>query len=164
MNDRTSESNVASPDDHPRVVIFPPLLFLLVVITGVGLQWLLPIAWPLPGISRWVGGLLVLAGLALVTWARTCFTRAGTNVSPRRSSTIIVMHGPYRFSRNPMYVAMIITLAGAAFGLRWGWGLALIPVLWLMLRFGVIAREESYLEEKFADAYQDYRQRVRRWM
>ncbi len=164
MNDRISESDVAPPHDHPRVVIFPPLLFLIVVITVAGLQWILPIPWPLFGISRWVGGLLALAGLALVTWARTCFSRAETNVSPRRSSTTIVMHGPYRFSRNPMYIAMIITLAGVAFGLRWVWGLALIPVLWLMLHFGVIAREEAYLEAKFAEAYRDYRQRVRRWV
>ena len=155
-------SNVGG--DHPRVAVFPPLFFLLVLITTLGLHWIAPIALPWRGAPRWVGWSLFIGAIVLATWARVVFARAGTNVSPRRPSTTIVMRGPYRFTRNPMYLGMSIALAGLAIGLHSSWALALLPVLVLGLHFGVIVREEAYLEAKFGEPYRAYRREVRRWL
>ena len=150
--------------DHPRVAVFPPLFFLVVLIVTLGLHWIAPIAWPWRGVPRWIGWSLLFGAVALAIWGRIVFARAGTNVSPRRPSTTIVIQGPYRFTRNPMYLGMSIALVGLALGLHSSWGLVLLPVLVLGLHFGVIVREEAYLEAKFGDSYRAYRQRVRRWL
>jgi protein-S-isoprenylcysteine O-methyltransferase Ste14 len=105
-----------------------------------------------------------LAAFAFAAWARTLFRRAGTNVNPRRPVTTIVSRGPFRVTRNPMYLSMVIGFIGATFAMRSVWGLALVVVLALVLHFGVILREEPYLEAKFGDTYRDYRRRVRRWI
>lgn len=90
--------------------------------------------------------------------------RAGTNISPSRPATALVVGGPFRFSRNPLYVALTSLFLGLTLIFNTAWGLLLsIPVL-IVMHYGVILREERYLEAKFGESYRDYRASVRRWL
>jgi protein-S-isoprenylcysteine O-methyltransferase Ste14 len=102
--------------------------------------------------------------LALFAWAISTMTRAGSNVPTRLPTTTIVETGPYRFTRNPIYLGMVLGLIGLAIAFNSLWLLmALVPFA-LVIRYGVITREEAYLERKFGDVYRRYRARVRRWL
>ena len=150
--------------DNPRVAILPPFLFggaFLVVV-------LLQLIWPLRlvpyPIALWIGPMLLVVSLAIGLWGRKTMHRAGTNISPLKPSINLVNTGPYRFSRNPLYVAMTLLYLGLTFLFNSWWGVALlIPVL-LVLHFGVVRREERYLERKFGEEYLAYRSQVRRYL
>jgi protein-S-isoprenylcysteine O-methyltransferase Ste14 len=88
---------------------------------------------------------------------------AGSNVPTNQPTTAIVEEGPYRFSRNPIYVAMFVALIGLAIALNTLWLLVMLVPFALVIRYGVVAREEKYLDRKFGDFYRSYRSRVRRW-
>ncbi len=81
-----------------------------------------------------------------------------------KATNAIVTTGPYRFSRNPIYAGLSLIYAGLALGLALWWTLALLPVIWIILHFGVVRREEAYLEARFGQAYKDYRSRTRRYI
>ena len=105
-------------------------------------------------------------GLAcgLFAWAIATITRAGSNVPSTLPTTTIVDTGPYRFTRNPIYLAMVLGLIGLAIAFNSLWLLLMLVPFALVIRYGVIAREEAYLERKFGDVYRSYRARVRRWL
>jgi protein-S-isoprenylcysteine O-methyltransferase Ste14 len=92
------------------------------------------------------------------------YTRAGSNVPTNRPTTTIVERGPYRFTRNPIYLGMFLGLIGSAIAFDNLWLLMMLVPFALVIRFGVVVREEAYLERKFGDAYRGYRSRVRRWL
>ena len=102
--------------------------------------------------------------LVLLAWAIVTMTRAGSNVPTSLPSTTIVDTGPYRFTRNPMYLGMMLGLIGLAVALNSLWLLLTLAPFALVIRYGVVAREEAYLERKFGDVYRGYRSRVRRWV
>jgi len=102
--------------------------------------------------------------LALFAWAIVTMTRAGSNVPTSLPSTTIIDTGPYRFTRNPIYLGMMLGLIGLAVALNSLWLLLTLAPFALVIRYGVVAREEAYLERKFGDAYRHYRARVRRWL
>jgi protein-S-isoprenylcysteine O-methyltransferase Ste14 len=104
------------------------------------------------------------AALALFAWAVVTITRAGSNVPTNRPTTAIVDSGPYRFTRNPIYLAMFVGLVGLAMAFDSLWLLAALVIFALVIDYGVVAREEAYLERKFGDVYRAYRSRVRRWL
>jgi protein-S-isoprenylcysteine O-methyltransferase Ste14 len=104
------------------------------------------------------------AALALFAWAIATVTRAGSNVPTSLPVTAIVDTGPYRFTRNPIYTAMMLALAGVAFAFDSLWPLLTLAAFAAVIRYGVVAREEAYLERKFGDVYLRYRTRVRRWL
>ena len=148
-----------------QVLVRPPLAWALAVVTGFVLDWLEPLAF-LP--EDWPAGLLGAAvfvlALALAVWALDTMTRAGTNVPTNRPTTTIVEGGPYRFTRNPIYMGMFGVLIGLGIAFDNLWlPLMLVPFA-LVIRYGVVAREEAYLERKFGEAYRSYRRRVRRWL
>src|SRR5262245_7390774 len=106
---------------------------------------------PLPFMPRavpavWLGGAVFAAALALFAWAIVTMTRAGSNVPTNRPTTTIVDAGPYGFTRNPIYVAMFLALVGLALGFNSLWPLATLAIFALVIRTGVVAREEAYLE------------------
>lgn len=150
--------------DTPGVIAPPPLILLGFFLAGLGLDWLRPVPFLPQSIQYALGGALIALALALAVSAIVCFSRAGTNVPTRRPATALVAAGPYRFSRNPIYVGMIALLLGAGVMVDSVWIVALAVPFALVLRYGVIAREERYLEAKFADSYRAYRARVRRWV
>jgi len=151
--------------DHPGVVAPPPLIFLGFLAAGLGLEWLWPTGLGLARVFRvaLAAGLIAIAGGLGVTGIRA-FRRAGTNVPPHKPATAIVTDGPFRYSRNPLYLGLALILAAIGIGLDSLWVLAMLAPALVVIRYGVIAREERYLEAKFGDAYRRYKARVRRWL
>ncbi|HEY8267392.1 MAG TPA: isoprenylcysteine carboxylmethyltransferase family protein [Xanthobacteraceae bacterium] len=151
--------------DNPGVIVHPPIALLIAFVAGLVLEWLRPLPFVPASIpSAWVGVLLFAAGLALLIWAFLSFRKAGTNVQTSEPATAIVERGPYGFSRNPIYTGMFLGLTGLAIGFDSLWVLAMLVPFYLVIRYGVIAREEAYLERKFGGVYLAYKSRVRRWL
>lgn len=163
-----------TPRDHPNVAVPPPVIYFAFLGLGwaldrYGVQIGLP---PSDGmgfgltteVRRGVALALILGGLLLDGMAAGLFRRLGTAVEPWKPSTVLATEGPYRFSRNPIYVGFAITYAGLAIAMDSPVALAmLIPCLLVVDRF-VIQKEETYLAAKFGSDYAVYRNRVRRWL
>lgn len=153
--------------DTPGVIAPPPLIALAVLVLGLLLDWLLPAYVLAALIAFWtriaVGIALMTAGLTLAIVARTRFVRAGTNVQPWKPSLNLVTGGIYGWMRNPMYVGLTILLAGLAIALASDWMLVLLVAAALTMHFGVVLREERYLEKKFGEAYRVYKNKVPRY-
>jgi protein-S-isoprenylcysteine O-methyltransferase Ste14 len=157
-------TNDPSPADHPGIVAPPPLLYAVGVLVVLLLRWIRP--WPIlpPHLVPWVGLGLIALGLALGIPGRIGLARARTSVNPRKPTTAIVTSGTYRFTRNPLYVGLAIVFVGLTLAFDTAWGfVVLVPIL-VVMHFGVILREERYLEAKFGDEYRQYRGRVRRYL
>ena len=156
--------SVLSSPDHAGVRFPPPLLY----VAGLGLGFLLQALWPLPAWSQTVGALLALPCLALCValcgWAIALFRRFRTSLVPIVPAATLVTRGPYRVTRNPMYVGLAFLYAGTALYFRLSWGLLLLPVVLLGIYYLVITREERYLERRFGETYTRYKAQVRRWL
>ena len=153
-----------APDDNPGVVIFPPLLFVICVVVGSIAYFIRPYRWNLSPWFRLAGCALVPAAIAFALWAQRIMRAAGTNIRPDQPATAIVSEGPFVFTRNPLYLTLLALYAGIGIALASTTFLAVIVPLALVLHFGVVLREERYLEAKFGDVYRDYKSRVRRWI
>jgi protein-S-isoprenylcysteine O-methyltransferase Ste14 len=151
--------------DTAEVLVRPPLAWAVSAVVGIALGWLVPLRFvPSAVPATWLGGIVFVAALVLFAWAVTSMTRAGSNVPTSMPSKIIVATGPYRFTRNPIYLGMMLSLVGLAIAFDSVWLLAALVVFFLVIRYGVVAREEVYLERKFGDDYRSYRAHVRRWL
>ena len=151
--------------DTANVIIRPPIAWALAVLAGLTLQWVVSLPFmPASVPAGWVGGMVFVLALALFAWAIATMTRAGSNVPTNLPTTTIVETGPYRFTRNPIYLGMFLGLVGLAIAFDSLWLLVMLVPFTLAIRYGVVAREEAYLERKFGDAYRQYRARVRRWL
>jgi protein-S-isoprenylcysteine O-methyltransferase Ste14 len=151
--------------DTANVVILPPIAWALAFVVGLGAGWLFPLSFVPMSIPRvWAGGCVFVVGLALAIWAVVTFRKAGTRVEPNKPTTTIVENGPFRFTRNPIYIGMFLGQTGLAIGFDNLWVLAMLVPFFLVIRHGVVAREEAYLERKFGPAYLGYKSRVRRWL
>ncbi len=156
---------MADTTDTANVVIRPPIAWLVAVLTGLVLNWLLPLPFvPAMVPAGWLGALVFALALALFVWAIATIIRAGSNVPSSRPTTTIVDSGPYRLTRNPIYLGMVLGLIGLAIALNSLWLLLTLVPFVLVIRYGVVAREEVYLERKFGDVYRHYQARVRRWL
>lgn len=124
--------------------------------------------WPMPifasGALFWPGLALVVVAFALMLWGRRTLTSAGTNVDPKRPTTAIVTSGPYRFTRNPLYLGLALAYLGITLAVNTWWGIVVLAPLLLIMHAGVVRREERYLENKFGESYRQYRARVRRYL
>ena len=153
-----------APADHARLIAPPPLIALAAILAGWGLRFLWPVPlWPWP--HRWLPVAGCVAGaLAFAPAAALALGRAKTAILPHHSTIALVSAGPFRYTRNPLYLAMGLLVAGTAFAAN-SLAMLLMVVPWavVMVR-GVIVREERYLEEKFGDDYRAYCRRVRRWL
>jgi protein-S-isoprenylcysteine O-methyltransferase Ste14 len=149
------------------VIARPPLLFLAALLLGLAFDRLLPRLFAVPGtdLVYWMsGGAMILLGLALFAAGIRNFSRAGTPVPTNQPTRVIVTTGIHGWTRNPIYVGMFLVYGGIAIAARSPWALILMLPLAVTIRYGVVAREERYLETKFGDAYRDYRASVRRWL
>ncbi|SHJ45301.1 Protein-S-isoprenylcysteine O-methyltransferase Ste14 [Bradyrhizobium lablabi] len=125
------------------------------MLAAVALQWLMPLPFmPAAVPAGWIGGAVFAIALALAAWAITTITRAGSNVPTNMPTTTIVDTGPYRFTRDPIYLGMFLGLVGLAIAFDSLWLLAALVPFVLVIRYGVVAREEAYLERKCGHAYQ----------
>src|SRR5215469_9742655 len=148
-----------------QVIIRPPLAWGIAVIAGLALNWLLPLAFLPAGLPvGWLGAMVFVLALALFVWAIVTITSAGSNVPTNRPTTTVVESGPYYFTRNPIYLGMFLGLIGLAIAFDNLWLLLMLAPFALVIRYGVVARGEAYLELKFGDVYRRYRSRVRRWL
>lgn len=150
------------------VIAPPPLIYLGFLVLGFGVGHFWPLTIPeewVPSILRiGVGVALAAIGVAVGILGVRQFGKAGTNVRPDRPTTALVTGGIYRYSRNPLYIAQTLLYAGIALAANSLWALAfLVPTL-IIIRYGVISREEAYLERKFGDDYRHFKTAVRRWL
>jgi protein-S-isoprenylcysteine O-methyltransferase Ste14 len=154
----------ATGKDNAGVIAPPPLLFAGFLAVGFALDamWATR-ALGSPG-RYWIGGVAILLGALLMAAGVARFNRAGTNIPPHKPTTALVTDGPYRYSRNPLYVSLLLVYCGIGLIADNLWILGLGVPLVLVIRYGVIAREERYLERRFGRAYLDYKASVRRWL
>ena len=159
-----TRSDTSEPSDHPGVVARPPNLVFATLALGFALEWLGPTHLPGGTPRRVLGVLLAAGGVGLMAAAMRTFRAAGTNVETWRPANAIVTRGVYARTRNPIYLAMLAITLGIALAAGSLSLLLLVAPLALVLRYGVIAREERYLERKFGEPYRVYRRAVRRWL
>lgn len=153
--------------DHPDVIAFPPLIFA----STLGAAWALGLLIPVPILPDRLSSTALVLGLPVCAVAAAIalsgiltFKRAGTNVEPHKPSLVLVENGPYRFTRNPMYLGLILMMLGLSLIFSLDWGLPLTLALWVVLHRGVVLREEAHLAEKFGTPYRVYLGRTRRWL
>ena len=151
--------------DNPGVIVPPPLIFAAFLAVGLGLDFLtFRVPTGLSAAARYgLAAVLAVAAIFLGFGALFRFRRVGTNPEPWRPTTAIVTAGAYRFTRNPMYLGMALLYVAIAVAADGVVALILIVPLLVVIRYGVIAREERYLTAKFGDEYRRYQASVRRW-
>ena len=157
----TMDDAAKEPLDHPDVPMLPPIVFLLFLIGGLVLDWLMPINF---GHGWGAFGLILLIGaLGVIAWCNMIFEKAGTNISPEKPSLTIIKEGPYAYSRNPIYVCFLVAYLGLAMLADAPVMILLTGALFFVLGKYVIQREEEYLEATFGEEYLDYKSKVGRW-
>jgi protein-S-isoprenylcysteine O-methyltransferase Ste14 len=154
--------------EHSQVVVFPPVIPLTGFLVGVLLERLQPIgSWisaPIRTGMRGLGAVLFGLGAAGFAWMVFTMRTARTPIHNAATPTTLVESGPFRWTRNPMYLFGSVAYAGLACLLVEPWSLAFIPAVLAMTHYGVVLREEAFLESRFGTAYRQYTARVRRWL
>lgn len=144
--------------------MLPPVYLLL----AFGAMWLLekyaPLASVLSPPFSYAGVLPIMLGMALAGWGAGLFRKLGTPVIPFDKSTVLVTQGPYRFTRNPMYLGMVVVLVGVWLLLGSASPALVVPLFWLVIEFRFVRAEEAFMEALFGSEYLDYKRRVRRWL
>jgi len=153
--------------DTAGVIAPPPILAAAVIVLGLILDWLLP-AYVLTLLLSFsvrvvLGAALMFAGFALIIPANLAFRSVGTNVEPWKPSVTLVVDGIFGWLRNPMYVGGTLFLVGLAILIASDWMLVVTAIFDVVIHFGVVRREEHYLEAKFGDAYRNYMRSVPRY-
>ena len=159
---------MSGSNDHAKVRVFPPAIPLITILLGVALKYAIPIdtGFAPEAIVRYsLGGLIVVGAILGLGWRSVRLLRAsGQSENPWKPTTEIIQRGPFRITRNPMYLQMILVCVGFSIILWNVWIFLLIPVCICMLQRLVILPEEAYLERKFGEQYLAYKRRVRRWI
>jgi protein-S-isoprenylcysteine O-methyltransferase Ste14 len=154
----------ATPEVANRGMARPPLVYGAAMVTGVFLE----LGWPLPFLPRLLaallGSVLVVVAVVVFSYAIRTFQTAGTPVPGNKPTTVLVRTGPYRFSRNPIYVAFSLFQLGIASWVNSVWLIATLIAAVALMASVVIPREERYLARRFGADYVDYKRAVRRWL
>jgi protein-S-isoprenylcysteine O-methyltransferase Ste14 len=150
--------------DKAGVVAPPPVIYLGALVFGLLLNRRFPIAFLPRKVARSFGWPLLSGGLLLICWFEWAMRHAGTPANPYKPVSHIATEGPFRYPRNPAYLAMTMIYTGIAGLANALWAILLLPVALLVIQRGVIEREERYLEHKFGEEYLRYKARVRRWI
>lgn len=152
------------------VIARPILLFPGALLLGFALDHLLRLPFPISrrGMIHWISaigaGSLILIGIAVFAAGVRSFSRAATPLPTNRPARALVETGIYSWTRNPIYLAFFLVYGGIGIIVPNPWILILALPLAITMRYGVVAREEAYLEQRFGDTYRDYKARVRRWL
>jgi protein-S-isoprenylcysteine O-methyltransferase Ste14 len=152
--------------DNPGVIVLPPILLLATIAFGVVLDWFVPlgILAKLPMVPRLAAGaILFVVGASMLIATRRAFDEAGTNIRPDMPTTALVTSGLFTHARNPAYQGGSLALLGLALMLGSDWIVLLMVPALLLLHYGVVLREERYLEQKFGEAYRRYKEAVPRY-
>jgi protein-S-isoprenylcysteine O-methyltransferase Ste14 len=142
----------------------PPVLLLLAIVAMAALDTLLPVADIVEGRWRLLGLLPAAAGIGLNVWSSRLFERHGTTIKTAATSTTLVVDGPFRYSRNPMYLGMVLLLMGLALVLGSLTPWFVLPVFIALIQYEFILMEERKMAGEFGAQYAEYRRRVRRWL
>lgn len=157
----------ANTQDNPGVIAPPPLIYMGGLALGLLLHRLVPLKY-LPRTSRatefTLGSTCISVALSIGLSGFRQMRLANTNINPTQPVNAIVTEGPFRFTRNPLYLGMTLLYIGIMFLVNSLWPMLILPFVLGLMNLGVIAREERYLERKFGAQYLDYKQRVRRWL
>jgi protein-S-isoprenylcysteine O-methyltransferase Ste14 len=152
------------------VIARPPILFFAAILLGFVTDHLLPLPFPISrdGTAHWVSaviaGFMILIGIAVFAAGIRNFASAATPVQGTKPTQTLVTRGIHGWSRNPIYLGMFLVYGAIGIAVRSPWILILVLPLALTMRYGVVAREEAYLKQRFGNAYRDYKARVRRWL
>ncbi len=152
-------------DDNPGVIAFPPLIWLIGAVASVLIHFFV-VREPIMNYNACLvcGVVLVILAPALAISALIVMKRGGTNVDPYKPALTIVRGGPFRFTRNPMYLALCLLQLALGFFLNDWIALLFAVPLALILHYGVVLREEKYLTAKFGEPYLLLKREVRRWI
>ena len=150
--------------DTPGVITLPPLIFAVPWLAGFLLHLAFPVRLLPVDMARVLGWGIAGLGIGLAAWGRWAMHRVGTDPNPFKPSTALALGGPFRFTRNPLYLSMTLFYVGLTLVVNALWPLVLLPGVLIVVQRGVIEREERYLERTFGDAYRAYAARVRRWL
>lgn len=150
--------------DSPHVVAIPPLLFLPGLLVGCFLEWLMPLHVFPGAVPKCAGSVLATISGILAVSAFIVMRRAGTHIDVRRPALTVVTTGPFRFTRNPLYLSLVLLTLGLALRFDIAWAAVMLIPVTLIVHYGVIRREERYLESKFGEQYLEYKRKVRRWI
>jgi protein-S-isoprenylcysteine O-methyltransferase Ste14 len=156
--------NVDKPLDNPGVIAFPPLIWLVNAVTSVVVHLFIRVPMMKYSICLVCGMIFIVLAPTLALSALRTMKAAGTNVHPSEPALTLVRGGPFRFTRNPMYLALCLVQIALGFFLHDWITLLFVVPLALILHYGVILREERYLTAKFGDPYLEYKREVRRWI
>ncbi len=152
------------PRDSAGVRVPPPLIHIAALVIGALLQS----RWPFPGRFedglRWFGFVSIVLGFATLTLSMREFRRSRTSLRPDRPTMLIIERGPYRLSRNPIYVSFALLQAGVGLAVAAPWIVLMTVPAVTIIHWYVILREEAYLLRRFGDTYLSYKSRVRRWL
>jgi protein-S-isoprenylcysteine O-methyltransferase Ste14 len=150
--------------DNPGVMARPPRIMLTFLLFGTAVQYVWPLSL-LPNPAQFsIGAVIIAIGIGLMTLAVRRFNRVGTNVPTCLPVHAIITDGIYRYTRNPMYLSGMLLFVGIGIAADNPWILALLIPFFAIVRYGVIAREERYLEGKFGERYLNYKSSVPRWL
>ncbi len=163
LND-AQESQRSEPADHAGVAFHPPLLLALALLVGFGARWIVSLEWVPGALAVFVGPAVTAVSLGLFSWAIYTMRSGDASIPTNEPTNVIVARGPFRFSRNPIYVTMLLLQVGVGIWANSLWFLGLAAISAMLLSWGVISREEQYLERKFGTEYLAYKTRVRRWL
>jgi protein-S-isoprenylcysteine O-methyltransferase Ste14 len=150
--------------DKPGIRVPPPLLCLLALLLGLILDRRAHVSFLPRGVARVLGWPLVGGAMALAVWFARTMRRADTTMHVNKPVSRVVQDGPFRYSRNPGYLALTMLYAGIAVRRNSLWTIVLLPLVLIVIQREVIEREERYLERTFGEEYLNYKARVRRWV
>jgi protein-S-isoprenylcysteine O-methyltransferase Ste14 len=158
----TSEMN--STNEHARVILNPFLIYIALALGALLLQRFLPLPFIAQPWASILGVMVLIVSQFFGLPALRSMLTARTSPNPNRPTSTLIYSGPYRFTRNPMYIGLTLMFAGLSIVFRLSWGLVLLPVVVWLITAWVIVPEENYLAAKFGAAYADYKSRVHRWL
>jgi len=150
--------------DTAGVIAPPPVIYLTSLVIGLVFRALVPTPFLPRGLAFMLGAILIAIAVWLSVWGVRVMHRAGTSEKTSLPTTALVTTGPFRYSRNPLYVSLTLGYLGIAVAAQSLWALALLIVVLAVMLRGVIGREERYLERRFGEDYLRYKGRVRRWI
>jgi len=158
-------STPETDDIHgPGVRLHPPVIYAISILSGIVLNNLWPLVMPFGLNGRLYGGCVIAAAIFIAGWSLFEFHRASTDVRPDRPDSELITTGPYRYTRNPLYIVLSLVQLTVAIWLNNLWVLLLLPLSVMVITSYAISREEHYLEKLFGQEYLDYKTRVRRWI
>jgi protein-S-isoprenylcysteine O-methyltransferase Ste14 len=134
------------------------------LVVGFLARWLVPLHFLAPALSTPVGLMITVASFSVFFWAVYTMRRGNASIPTGEPTNAIVVQGPFRFSRNPIYLSMVLLQVGIGIWVNSLWFVGLAVTAAVLLWCGVISREERYLERKFGAEYLSYKGRVRRWL